>query len=80
MERIEAAPPAALSGDERVYLSMVDGKTPFVELCRKGPGDAATNARLLFLFFCLEQIQRKSEPAARKLQWRTRSSGGAAGL
>lgn len=80
LERIEAAPPAALSGDERVYLSMVDGKTPFVELCRKGPGDAATNARLLFLFFCLEQIQRKSEPAARKLQWRTRSSGGAAGL
>jgi len=68
-----------LSSDERKFLSFVDGRTPFVDLCRKGPGDAATNARLLFLFFCLELIQRKSEPTAKKLHWRTRSSGGAAG-
>jgi len=80
LERIQnAAPAVELSSDERKFLSFVDGATPFVDLCRKGPGDAATNARLLFLFFCLELIQRKSEPTAKKLQWRTRSSGGAAG-
>jgi hypothetical protein len=79
LERIEGAPSAGLTGDEQRFLSLVDGKTPFVDLCRKGPGDAATNARLLFLFFCLELIQRKSEPAAKKFHWRTRSSGGAAG-
>jgi hypothetical protein len=80
LERIEGASSGGLSGDEERYLSLVDGKTPFVDLCRKGPGDAATNARLLFLFFCLELIQRKSEPEAKKFHWRTRSSGGAAGL
>jgi hypothetical protein len=79
LERVEGAPAAGLSGDEQRYLSLVDGKTPFVDLCRKGPGDAATNARLLFLFFCLDLIERKSEPAAKKFHWRTRSSGGAAG-
>ena len=79
LERIEGAPSGGLSGDEQRFLSLVDGKTPFVDLCRKGPGDAATNARLLFLFFCLDLIQRKSEPAAKKFHWRTRSSGGAAG-
>ena len=43
----------------------------FVDLCRKGPGDAATNARLLFMYFCLDLIQRKSDPSAKKIQWRT---------
>jgi hypothetical protein len=60
-----------LGSDEEKYLALVDGKTPFVDLCRQGPGDAATNARLLFLFFCLDLIQRKSDPSAKKIQWRT---------
>jgi hypothetical protein len=77
LERIEnAASVVELTADENRYLEFVDGKTPFVDLCRKGPGDAATNARLLFLFFCLELIARKDEPSAKKLQWRTHSSGG----
>ena len=70
-----AVPTADLSEDERTYLSLVDGRTAFVDLCRKGPGDAATNARLLFLFFCLDLIQRRPDPALKKLHWRTR--GGA---
>ncbi len=79
LERVEGtAPPGDLSADERTYLSFVDGRTPFVDLCRKGPGDAATNARLLFLFFCHDLIRRKPEPTVKKLQWRTPSGGGAA--
>jgi hypothetical protein len=78
LERIEnAASAVELTADENTYLARVDGRTPFVDLCRKGPGDAATNARLLFLFFCLELIQRTGEPSAKKLQWRTHTSGGA---
>ncbi len=60
-----------LSADEERYLALVDGKTPFVDLCRKGPGDAATNARLLFLYFCMDLIQRRSDSSAKKIQWRT---------
>ena len=72
-----AVPAVELSADEKRFLAFVDGRTPFVDLCRKGPGDASTNARLLFLFFCLDLIQRRPEPAAKKLHWRT--TGGAAG-
>jgi len=70
-----AIPSGDLSEDERTFLSFVDGRTPFVDLCRKGPGDAATNARLLFLFFCLDLIQRKPEPSFKKLHWRTPGGG-----
>jgi hypothetical protein len=73
-----AISPSNLSEDERTYLSFVDGRTPFVDLCRKGPGDAATNARLLFLFYCHDLIRRKPDPAVKKLQWRTHPGGGAA--
>jgi hypothetical protein len=75
---VGTAVPPDLSPDERTYLGFVDGRTPFVDLCRKGPGDAATNARLLYLFFCHDLIRRKPEPAVKKLQWRTHSGGGAA--
>lgn len=79
LERVPAPAPAVeLSDDEKKFLSLVDGRTAFVDLCRRGPGDAATNARLLFLFFCLDLIRRKAEPAVRKLQWRTHPGGGAA--
>ena len=66
-----SSPSPGLSPDERTFLSFVDGRTPFVDLCRKGPGDAATNARLLFLFFCLDLIQRRPDPSLKKLHWRT---------
>lgn len=80
LERIpNAAPAVELSADEMRFLELVDGRTAFVDLCRKGPGDAATNARLLFLFFCLDLIQRRADPSAKKLHWRTSSGGGAAG-
>jgi uncharacterized protein DUF4388 len=75
----DIAPTFALAPDEEKFLSLIDGRTPFVDLCRKGPGDAATNARLLFLFFCLELIQRKSESSAKKIHWRTPAPGGASG-
>jgi hypothetical protein len=79
LERVPAPAPAAeLSDDEKKFLSVVDGRTPFVDLCRKGPGDAATNARLLFLFFSLDLIRRKAEPSLKKLHWRTHPGGGAA--
>ncbi len=72
LERIEGSVSGIpLSSDEEKYLALVDGKTPFVDLCRKGPADAATNARLLFLFFCLDLIQRKSDNSAKKIHYRT---------
>jgi len=80
LERNHAVSPAfALGPDEEKFLSLVDGRTPFVDLCRKGPGDAATNARLLFLFFCLELVERRSEPSAKKIHWKTPAPGGASG-
>ena len=75
LERLEGAISAIpLAPEEEKYLAAVDGKTPFVDLCRKGPGDAARNARLLFLFFCLDLIQRKTDTSSKKLQWRTTRS------
>jgi hypothetical protein len=72
-----AAPPIELLPAEIRYLADIDGKTPFVDLCRKGPGDASDNARILFLFFSLDLIRRKAEPTARKIQWRTSQPGDA---
>ena len=73
LEPVENVTPGIpLSPDEAKYLALVDGKTPFVDLCRRGPGDAATNARLLFLYFCLDLIQRKTDPSTgKKIQYRT---------
>jgi hypothetical protein len=70
-------PGIPLDTEETQYLALVDGHVPFGDLCRKGPADAATNARILYLLFCLDLIRRKADPAARKIQWRT--SGGALG-
>jgi hypothetical protein len=76
LDRVEGAVPGIpLLPEEEKYLSLVDGKTPFVDLCRKGPGDAARNARLLFLFYCLDLIQKKADPSAKKIQWRTQQAG-----
>ena len=80
LERLpNAAPSIPLEPDEERYLAAVDGKTPFVDLCRRGPGDAARNARTLFLLFCLDLIQRGPEPAGKKIQWRTQSNNAPGG-
>jgi hypothetical protein len=71
-------PGIPLEPAEEKYLAKVDGKTTFVDLCRVGPAEAATNAKLLYLLFCLDLVRRKAENAnAKKIQWRT--AGGAIG-
>lgn len=68
----EAISPIPLESPEQEFLSRVDGRTQFGDLCRKGPGDAAYNARVLYLFLCLDLIRRKAETAGvKKIQWRT---------
>lgn len=68
----EAVPGIPLELEEERFLRLVDGRTLFSELCKKGPGDAVRNARLLFLFYCLDLVRRKAESIAKKIQWRTR--------
>jgi hypothetical protein len=68
----EAVPVLPLEPEEATFLKMVDGKTSFGELCKKGPGDAVTNARHIYLFYCLDLVKRKADASAKKIQWRTR--------
>jgi len=71
-------PGISLEPAEQKYLAKVDGKTTFVDLCRLGPAEAATNAKMLYLLYCLDLVRRKAEPSnAKKIQWRT--AGGALG-
>jgi hypothetical protein len=72
LERVpDAVAGIELDPAEDLFLSVVDGRTPLLELCRKGPGDIARSARVLYLFLCLDLIRRKAESSAKKFQWRT---------
>jgi hypothetical protein len=78
LERVPGAEPGIeLEMEEELCLGLVDGKTPFGELCKMGPGETVKNARLFALLFCLDLVRTRGEPSAKKLQWRTR--GGSSG-
>lgn len=72
LERVsEPNPVIPLEPEEEQFLQLVDGRTNFGELCKKGPGDAVRNARVISLFYCLDLVRKKAEPSAKKIQWRT---------
>ena len=59
---------------EKDYYGIVDGKTPLQTLCAKGPGTVHENARLLYAFFCLGLLRKRSGSStggARKIQYKT---------
>ncbi len=58
---------------ERKFHESVDGRTPLQQLCARGPGGEADNARLLYAFFCLGLVRkaRPTSPGARKIQYKT---------
>ncbi len=58
---------------EREFFDAVDGKTPLQQLCSRGPGGLAENARLLYAFFCLGLLRRMrvASPVGKKIQYKT---------
>ncbi len=72
LERVsEPNPVIPLEPEEESFLRLIDGHTSFGDLCKKGPGDAVRNARVISFFYCLDLVRRKAEPSAKKIQWRT---------
>lgn len=56
------------------FLAQVDGVKALKELVKAGPGDAWTNARLLYAFFAMKLIARRdltTRSAVKKLHWKT---------
>jgi hypothetical protein len=79
---LERTPDAGLdlfSAPEREFFDAVDGKTPLQQLCSRGPGSLAENARLLYAFFCLGLLRRPrvASPVGKKIQYKT--GGGSLG-
>jgi hypothetical protein len=73
---LEKTPDAGLdlfSAREREFFEAVDGKTPLQQLCSRGPGSLAENARLLYAFFCLGLLRRirVTSPVGKKIQYKT---------
>ncbi len=71
----EALPAIDLEARESGFLALVDGKTPFVDLCRRGPADAATNAKIVYLLLCLDLIRRRPDAGGLKIQVRSGGRG-----
>jgi Domain of unknown function (DUF4388) len=70
-----------LTPRELRYLTLVDGQRTLRDLIGAGPGDMATNARLLYAFYVLKFITRSDltpRSGIRKLRWRTGGGGGGA--
>jgi len=73
---LEKTPDAGLdlfSLREREFFGAVDGKTPLQQLCSRGPGSLAENARLLYAFFCLGLLRRMrvTSSGGKKIQYKT---------
>lgn len=54
----------SLEDDEYSFLKMVRPAHTLVELCRTGPFDAATNAKLLYAFWVLQLVTKAEAPSA----------------
>ena len=61
------------SARERKFFEAVDGKTRLQQLCSRGPGSLAENARLLYAFFCFGLLRRVRVTSAvgKKIQYKT---------
>lgn len=60
----------SLTQDETKLLQMVDGKKSLYEIVMKGPFSQGMNARILYAFFVLHLISKKSDGMI-KIQWKT---------
>jgi hypothetical protein len=70
LERTPGELLALFAPAERRYYDAVDGKTPLQPLCGKGPGSAVDNARLLYAFFCLGLLQRRTGAPGTKIRYK----------
>jgi hypothetical protein len=79
LERTGGKDLSAFSLPERAFYEAVDGKTPLQQLSARGPGSQADNVRLLYAFFCLGLLRKRSAMAtgAKKIQYKT--EGGSLG-
>lgn len=59
-----------LTQEETKLLQMVDGKKSLYEIITKGPFTQGMNARILYAFFVLHLISKKSDGLI-KIQWKT---------
>lgn len=60
----------SLTTEETKLLQMVDGKKSLYEIITKGPFTQGMNARILYAFFVLHLISKKSDGVI-KIQWKT---------
>lgn len=60
----------SLTPEETKLLQMVDGKKNLYEIITKGPFTQGMNARILYAFFVLHLISKKSDGVI-KIQWKT---------
>lgn len=60
----------SLNPEETKLLQMVDGKKSLYEIITKGPLSQGMNARILYAFFVLHLISKKSDGLI-KIQWKT---------
>ena len=73
LEKTSGPPLSVFESAERRFYDAVDGKTPLKDLCARGPGSEAENARLLYAFFCLGLLRRSraTSSGAKKIQYKT---------
>lgn len=76
LEKISGPPLSLFEPSERRFYETVDGKTTLRDLCARGPGSEAENARLLYAFFCLGLLRRTTSTGAKKIQYKTGGSLG----
>lgn len=72
LEQAEGSFPLGVFTAEEVALrGLVDGRTRVQQLCEKGPGSIAENARLLYAFFSLDLVRVKEPTGVKRIQWKT---------
>jgi uncharacterized protein DUF4388 len=72
LEQSEGSFPLGIFTPGEVALrGLVDGRTRVQQLCEKGPGSIAENARLLYAFFSLDLVRVKESTGVKKIQWKT---------
>ena len=71
----------ALEPGELKMLQQIDGAKTLRELIVLGPGDASSNAKLMYAFFALKLVSRRKtvSKSIKKLQWKTDGGGFANG-
>ncbi len=79
LERTPGELLALFAPEERAYYDRVDGKLALRPLCGLGPAEAAENARLLYAFFCLGLLQKRTAPAPAGKKIRYTTGGGSMG-